>query len=55
MMAAAAGLGRPLAARNDVLTVLPGPLSDEELAARIEASAPLPSSSSAGISPASAR
>ena len=38
MMAAAAGLGRPLAARNDVLTVLPGPLSDQELAARIEAS-----------------
>lgn len=38
MMAAAAGLGRPLAARNDVLTVLPGPLSDEVLEDRIGAS-----------------
>ncbi|EHS51905.1 precorrin-2 C20-methyltransferase [Rhizobium sp. PDO1-076] len=37
MMAAAAGLGRPLAARNDVLTVLPGPLDDEILADRIAA------------------
>ncbi|UJW73885.1 precorrin-2 C(20)-methyltransferase [Rhizobium sp. SL42] len=38
MMAAAAGLGRPLAARNDVLSVLPGPLDDDVLAARIAAS-----------------
>jgi len=35
MMAAASAAGRPLAARNDVLTVLPGPLSDEELTNRI--------------------
>lgn len=38
MMAAAAGLGRPLAARNDVLSVLPGPLDDVALAERISAS-----------------
>lgn len=38
IMASASGLGRPLAARNDVLTVLPGPLSDVDLSARIEAS-----------------
>jgi len=37
MMAAAAAYGRPLAARNDVLTVLPGPLEDEALSARIAA------------------
>lgn len=37
MMAAAAALGRPLAARNDVLSVVPGPLDDAELSARIEA------------------
>lgn len=37
MMAAAAALGRPLAARNDVLSVVPGPLDDAELGARIEA------------------
>jgi len=37
MMAAASAAGRPLAARNDVLTVLPGPLSDEELTNRINA------------------
>ncbi|MBB4005976.1 precorrin-2 C(20)-methyltransferase [Allorhizobium taibaishanense] len=37
MMAAAAAYGRPLAARNDVLTVLPGPLDDEALSARIAA------------------
>lgn len=38
LMASAAALQRPLAARNDVLTVLPGPLPDEVLQARIEAS-----------------
>jgi precorrin-2/cobalt-factor-2 C20-methyltransferase len=32
----AAALGRPLAARNDVLTVIPGPLPDAALRARIE-------------------
>ena len=37
MMATASAAGRPLAARNDVLTVLPGPLSDEELTNRINA------------------
>lgn len=37
VMAGAAALGRPLTARNDVLTVLPGPLPDDELRARIEA------------------
>ena len=37
MMAAAAALGRPLAARNDVLSVVPGPLDDEAMEARIEA------------------
>lgn len=36
MMAAAAAYGRPLAARNDVLSVLPGPLDDQALRARIE-------------------
>ncbi|MGV1829965.1 precorrin-2 C(20)-methyltransferase [Agrobacterium vitis] len=36
MMAAAAAYGRPLAARNDVLTVLPGPLEDDVLRSRIE-------------------
>ncbi|MFK7942818.1 MAG: precorrin-2 C(20)-methyltransferase [Paracoccaceae bacterium] len=35
--ACAAALGRPLVARNDVLTVLPGTLADEMLRARIEA------------------
>lgn len=35
MMAAASVVGRPLAARNDVLTVLPGPLSDKALAERL--------------------
>ncbi len=35
VMAGAAALGRPLAARNDVLTIVPGPLSDEEIAARL--------------------
>jgi precorrin-2/cobalt-factor-2 C20-methyltransferase len=31
-----AALGRPLTARNDVLTVIPGPLPDDALRARIE-------------------
>ena len=35
--ACAAALGRPLVARNDVLTVLPGPLPDHALRPRIEA------------------
>ena len=35
MMASAAALRRPLAARNDVLTVIPGPLSDNEIAERL--------------------
>jgi len=35
--ACSAALGRPLTARNDVLTVLPGPLSDDEMRAKIEA------------------
>lgn len=35
MMAAASAAGRPLAARNDVLSVLPGPLPDTELTHRI--------------------
>ncbi len=35
--ACAAALGRPLVARNGVLSVLPGPLPDAELAPRIEA------------------
>jgi len=34
MMAAASAAGRPLAARNDVLTVVPGPLGDAELTNR---------------------
>ena len=38
VMAASAALRRPLAARNDVLTVIPGPLSDAEITARIEGS-----------------
>ncbi|HCL63882.1 MAG TPA: precorrin-2 C(20)-methyltransferase [Rhizobium sp.] len=36
MMAAAAALGRPLAARNDVLSVIPGPLDDVTMRSRIE-------------------
>ena len=36
LTACAAALKRPLTARNDVLTVLPGPLPDDELRARIE-------------------
>jgi precorrin-2/cobalt-factor-2 C20-methyltransferase len=38
VMAASAAWGRPVAARNDVLTVIPAPLADEEIRARIEAS-----------------
>lgn len=37
MMAAASAAGRPLAARNDVLTVVPGPLDDAELTNRFNA------------------
>ncbi len=37
MMAAAAALGRPLAARNDVLSIVPGPLDNDIMWARIEA------------------
>ena len=37
LAASAAALGRPLVARNGVLSVLPGPLPDAELAARIGA------------------
>ena len=36
VMAAAAASQRPLAARNDVLTILPGPLDDDALQARIK-------------------
>ncbi|MBW3095745.1 precorrin-2 C(20)-methyltransferase [Pseudohoeflea coraliihabitans] len=38
VMAAAAVAGRPLAARNDVLSIIPGPLADEVIAARLDAS-----------------
>ena len=37
LTACAASLGAPLAARNDVLTVLPAPLDDALLAARLDA------------------
>ncbi|MDA4844666.1 precorrin-2 C(20)-methyltransferase [Hoeflea poritis] len=37
VMAGAAALGRPLAARNDVLTVIPGPLPDSEISDRLAA------------------
>lgn len=37
-MASAAQLGRPLAARNDVLSIVPAPLERDDLRARIEAS-----------------
>ncbi|MCR9135411.1 MAG: precorrin-2 C(20)-methyltransferase [Alphaproteobacteria bacterium] len=37
MMASAAALRRPLAARNDVLSVVPGPLPDAEIESRLEA------------------
>jgi len=36
MMASAAALRRPLAARNDVLSVIPGPLPDAEIEARLD-------------------
>lgn len=36
MMAGAAALGRPLAARNDVLTIIPAPLSSEQIKAQLE-------------------
>ncbi len=36
MMASAAALRRPLAARNDALCVIPGPLDDAEIASRID-------------------
>lgn len=35
-MACAAAWGQPLAARNDVLTIIPGPLPDEKIIARLE-------------------
>ncbi|MCG6859132.1 MAG: precorrin-2 C(20)-methyltransferase [Salaquimonas sp.] len=38
LMASAAALGRPIAARNDRLTVLPAPLDDEALLAAISGS-----------------
>ena len=38
IMAGAAALGRPLAARNDVLTIIPGPLDTKLMRARIDAS-----------------
>jgi len=38
IMAGAAALKRPLAARNDVLTVIPGPLPDAEIRERLVAS-----------------
>lgn len=37
-MASAAQLGRPLAARNDVLSIVPAPLEAEDLRTRIQAS-----------------
>ena len=37
MMASASAAGRPLAARNDVLSVVPGPLPDAELTKRFNA------------------
>lgn len=37
IMAGASALQRPLAARNDVLTIIPGPLDDAAMRARIEA------------------
>ncbi|MEP0944151.1 MAG: precorrin-2 C(20)-methyltransferase [Rhizobiaceae bacterium] len=38
MMASAAAFGRPLAARNDVLTVVPAPLDDDQIKAHLVAS-----------------
>ncbi len=37
IMAASAALQRPLAARNDVLTIIPGPVGTEQMRARIDA------------------
>ena len=37
MMAGAAALKRPLAARNDVLTVIPGPLPDNDIVQKLDA------------------
>lgn len=37
LMASAAALQRPLAARNDVLTVIPGPLDSEAMLAQLQA------------------
>ncbi|MGB8817311.1 MAG: precorrin-2 C(20)-methyltransferase [Rhizobiaceae bacterium] len=37
IMASASAIGRPLAARNDVLTVIPGPLENERIEAHIKA------------------
>lgn len=36
LMASAAALGRPLAARNDVLTIIPAPLDDDAIVAKLE-------------------
>ncbi|MBL1404809.1 MAG: precorrin-2 C(20)-methyltransferase [Hyphomicrobiales bacterium] len=36
LMASAAALQRPLAARNDVLTIIPGPLNEEAMLAQLE-------------------
>lgn len=36
LTACAAALGHPLAARNDVLSIIPAPLSDEEIAAKLQ-------------------
>jgi precorrin-2/cobalt-factor-2 C20-methyltransferase len=38
LMASAAALARPLAARNDMLTIVPAPLPDEAIAAALERS-----------------
>jgi precorrin-2/cobalt-factor-2 C20-methyltransferase len=38
MMASAAAFGRPLAARNDVLTVVPAPLDDDKIRAHLATS-----------------
>src|SRR3546814_21145741 len=37
LTACAAALGHPIAARNDVLTVIPAPLDDATIAARLQA------------------
>src|SRR3546814_11522590 len=39
LTACAAALGHPIAARNDVLTVIPAPLDDATIAARLQATA----------------